>query len=273
MLNLTEVNEEISPPRRWSVGVVTAALLAGGCQGLGTLPHVDVPRAARGPELSAAVDDADWNGAAVIPSLTLSTGPEASGLVVPATKVLLQWTDESLLVRFICEDAELYSVRSDDGTVSSGDAVEVFLDPVGDGVQFIEIQLNPAGETATFLHLCTRPAVSDAAGVLAKDIMRYDLWTVPRWPVPDLRATVIPITHRGAVTGWIADLSIPSSVLRRTRQAKFSPMKLRANFIRHDWQPAPGKSRRLVAINWSPVQWGRPHRSPAAMGTLTLINK
>jgi len=273
MLNGTQVNEELITLRRWSPGVVAAALLAAGCQGPGSLPCIDVPRAARESQSNSGVDTTGWHGAAVIPSLTLSTGPEGSGCVVPATKVLLQWTDESLLVRFTCEDAELYSVRSDDGNVSSGDAVEIFLDPVGDGVQFIEIQLNPAGETATFLHLCTRPAVSDAAGLLTKDVMRYDFWTIPQFPLPGLRAAVMPITQRGAVTGWIAELSIPSSVLRRTRQATFSPMKLRANFIRYDWQLEEGKSRRLVAMNWSPVQWGRPHRSPAAMGSIKLINR
>ena len=149
----------------------------------------------------------------------------------------------------------------------------MFIDPVGDCRQFIELQINPLGGVMDGRHSITTQPVSGPDGVLTADVLKkyasFDL----AWDMQGLHtaATMTDASH--GEPGWVADLAIPAGrLLEPAGLPKFHPMTLHINFIRYD-QPNPQDqppTKKPVFMNWSPVVWGRPHRSPAAMGTLVL---
>lgn len=240
-------------------------------------PSIDVPMAPRAPLVTAAPDDPAWEKAASIDDLTLSAGAPDGLPPVPRTIVQALWDDQFLYVRFTCQDDEIYSpFHGHDAEYFKADVVEVFLDPVGDGREIIELEVSPDNGVFDQILLYTAPEMrSGPDGVLADDILAHDAWNFPCWDLPGLRTTAGRWHHDANGTrGWLVDLAIPCSVLRRTSHPVFAhDLALRANFLRYDWplQAGPGSARLFMPLNWSTVVAGRPHRSPARMGTLHLI--
>jgi hypothetical protein len=238
------------------------------------LPVLQVPRAVVAPRMDADLADAAWKNAAFIPALTLSQGKASADLVPLATRVLVLWSAEYLYVRFVCEDDEIYApLQGHDAPLYEGDAVEVFIDARGDARQFIEVEVAPNDSVFDALHLLTSPAHSDADGVLSAKILACDAWSFPEWNLDGLRTATGVLARDGKARGWIADIALPAApLLKRLGKTAFAPLKLRANFLRYDHRLTSNSSkpRALIAMNWSPVAWGRPHRSPQRMGFLKL---
>jgi len=144
--------------------------------------------------------------------------------------------------------------------------VEVFLDPVGDGRQWYEIQVNPEGGVFDILTVLTGEPTSVAAGFLDQRARRQT-WVFPEYDVAGLRTA-----SQCIASGWIVDIAIPASVVcKRLETNAIEPMTLRGNFLRYDYPLNPAGERRLVAMNWSPLAWGNPHRSPRRMGSIHLV--
>ena len=239
-------------------------------------PRIDVPHAAAVavPALTADPADPAWGAAARIAELAPSLGqPGPLPSPLPATEVRLLWSDDCLYVRFLCRDAEIYTpVHGHDAPLFSGDAVEVFLDPVGDARQWIELQFDADNDTFERLFLCTGEPKAEPSGRMAADVIRRDVWEFPAWDLPGLRSAAARWKENGAEVGWIVDVALPApGLLKRLGKAKFEPMTLRADFLRYEYPlPPAGGERKLLSLNWSPVLFGGPHRSPAAYGYVTL---
>ncbi|MDR3708081.1 MAG: carbohydrate-binding family 9-like protein [Capsulimonadaceae bacterium] len=251
-------------PRLALAGI--AALLAA-CR-VQALPSVDVPRCTVAPLLTASPGDPAWKNAGRIESLPLMRGPRSAGQEPTTTHVLLLWDDARLYVRFVCDDRDIVVSRPGK-PLFSGDTVEFFIDPVGDAREFVELQINPDNARTQYIHLITAPVVaSDDDGVLCKAIMQRDDWTFTEDGMPGL----VTATNRVATAvdgeGWLADIAVPAApLLRRLEGTHFAPMALRMNFVRYNCFHGAAP----VAMAWSPVVWGRPHRSPQRMGTLRLV--
>jgi hypothetical protein len=233
-----------------------------------------VPQVNDAPGVDASVDARAWNSAAKITSLSMCSGPPGKGLTPTPTQVLLLWDRQFLYVRFRSQDDDIYAPHGAEPNAlhSDGDVVEVFIDPRGDGRQYMEFQVSPMGGFFTALHLITTEPVSTSDGLLAQDIIHRDLWSIPGWEIKGLR-TSAAIRSVDGKPGWVADMAIPAeAVLRRLGRKAFSPMSLRANFLRYDRdQPSDAHHhQKMIFMNWSPVLWGCPHMSPATMGTLIL---
>jgi hypothetical protein len=233
---------------------------------------IQVPYARHAPGIKAAVDDFSWNEASKISGLTLSEEASYVPKAIPPTTVLLQWDRDYLYVRFICEgDGEpIYSPYSGrDAPYFKGDVAEVFLDPKGDGRETVEIEVSPNNGVLDQISICTAEPKCDAGGVLEKEIIDRDFWSFPSWNLNGLRTAA----SKNEKNGWIVDMAIPVSILRRTGSKEFGPMVLRANFIRYDYplKEKGGKARNTMSLNWSPVRQGCPHISPVRMGWLQLI--
>lgn len=235
---------------------------------------LDVPRCSVAPLVTADPADPAWRDAGKIDGLPLMRGPQATGLTPSPTRVELLWDANHLYVRFLCDDSDVVAAASG-RPVFDGDAVEVFIDPAGDGREFVELQVNPDGVSAQIIHLITAPVVaSDSDGVLLPQIMQRDDWSFAQAVLPGFQTTArrVPVAVDGP--GWIADLSLPAQpLLRRVGAARFEPMTIRANFVRFDVTRRESAASSEVAMAWSPVVWGRPHRSPQAMGSLRLTGK
>jgi hypothetical protein len=93
----------------------------------------------------------------------------------------------------------------------------------------------------------------------------------------DLKTATKLLSSGSKTIGWRVDIAIPAvSLLKGLKRKRFSPMTMRLNVLRYDWLKPVGmpasnnSSRRLVAMNWSPVQFGMPHMSPQSMGFVVL---
>ena len=231
-------------------------------------PHIRVPRAETLPSLNADFDDAAWRDAAIIDGLTLSLGPQGRGLEVPPTQVQLLWSPQHLYIRFVAWSDEIYAPfgTARDAPHYEGDVSEVFLDPVGDARQWIEMQCSPDGGVFDKLFLATAPLQAGADGTVARDSLR-EVWDfTDGWQLQGLQ------TAAGRwKNGWLTEFAVPAApALKRSGQTEFAPMTMRANLLRYEWRLDNGE-RRLSALNWAPVKWGQPHRSPHAMGWLDLV--
>jgi hypothetical protein len=238
------------------------------------LPSVQVPHADRAPAINAAPGDPSWSGAAKIDSLQLSENASPGLKAIPQTAVLLQWDRANLYVRFVCEgDAEIYSPFSGrDAPYYKGDVVEVFLDVIGDGREYVELEVSPNNGVLDQIYLCTTEPKCGANGVLEAGIIDRDLWIFPSWNLDGLRTAA----RRNGKGGWIVDMAIPASILKRTGRKEFGPMAIRANFLRYDYPRKEqgargGNDREFVPLNWSSVEAGCPHISPSRMGRLQLV--
>ena len=184
------------------------------------------------------------------------------------------WDENDLFIRFRCVDNDLYAPHgtATDVLHSDGDVAEIFIDPVGDQRQFFELQCNPVGGHVDGLHTITTQPASDADGVLLPSVTRGDQWFMQGWELKGLCIAGAAFDD-GKQKGWIADFALPAEpILHRLGLKKFATMKLRINFVRYDVTPASnGQAKQAVDMAWSPVMWGRPHRSPALMGTIELV--
>jgi hypothetical protein len=97
-----------------------------------------------------------------------------------------------------------------------------------------------------------------------------EYWPNVGYDMKGLR-TATSVSGEGDSRTWITDVAIPTIALRRTGKQKFEPMTLRMNFMRYHWSgPVEVEKRKLTPLNWSPVRFGCPHQSAAAMGFVEL---
>lgn len=232
-------------------------------------PSIQVPYAQVKPGLTALAADPAWNESAVIdrmppPRNGLPSAP-SSLEPPPRTTIRLLWDESFLYVRFLCEDREQYVAREGrDAKLYEGDVVEVFLDPAGTARDYFELQVSPRNDLLDVRFGVDVEAKSEPNGVLAWDILSKHHRKDIAWNYQKLISAVRSLPPDKF---WIVDIAIPASDLELEKG--FSPMEIRANFLRYDWQLVDGK-RHLVPQNWSPVVFGRPHVSPQAMGFLHL---
>lgn len=250
----------MTTPLRCLLLLTALALLAAAEPGP---PAAAVPRAAIAPLVQAAEDDPSWVAA---PRLALGPCRGQPADLVPPTTVSLLWEPGFLHLRYRCTDPRLVPAPAG-GDPYKGDAIELFLDPVGDARMYAEFQGGVDGRTWDQLWLLTAEARSGPDGVLVPEQMGREQWAIPQWPCPGLRYAARPLADG---SGWLADLAVPAKpLLHRQGWDAFRPMTLRANLLRLDYgRPQPPDP---VIAAWAPVVPGRPHRSPQACGTLTLL--
>lgn len=238
-------------------------------------PVLNVPKATIKPSLLAEPGDPAWARAVELPPMTPSLGAKSPVPPSLKTKVFVLWDPAYLYVRFVCEDEEIYSpVHGRNAPIYEGDAVEVFVDPVGDARQWMELEFNADDDVFQQLFLCTTTEPKTTSGLsLTDDVMNHDVWQFLPWELPGLISKGRRLTSAPHQQDWIVDMAIPAKdLLRRLGLKQFRPMPLRADFLRYKWVPSgSGPQRELLPMNWSPVVLGCPHFSPAAYGYLNLV--
>jgi hypothetical protein len=240
-----------------------AVALSGGEAAL-ELPRLSVPFLSSAPRGDADRADTAWASALVIPSLAPCRG--GGQTADPGTEVRLGWTTAALWLRFTCRDADPFLPTTErDGDLYTGDAIEVFLDPVGDARMFVEVQANAGGAFTDILHLVTGDPHLLADGVLA--IASREQWTMRAWNADGLRCTGLR-----QADGWTVDLALPAKpLLQRLGQTDWQAgQALRVALLRIDHPLAADGKRGFQAWSWGPVPNGRPHRAPGAYGHLVL---
>lgn len=253
---------------------IAASMVDAAQRKLPELPELNVPKALKAPEIDGVISEDEWKGAGVITELK----PHLFGKtkVVP-TQIRLLWDTNYLYVAFECEDDSIYSTGTlkHDDLLYKEDVCEVFIDGVGDGKQYVEIQANLDGVNFDKLFCVTTntPAIT-STGRMTAEMCNRDLWRFAEWDMEGLITSGRKVyDDAGTLKGWNVEMAIPAEdIMKRKGKAYFEPTKLRANFMRYKHIFKEDKHS-MIHMNWSPVQFGCPHISPARMGTLNLVTK
>jgi hypothetical protein len=227
------------------------------------VPHVIVPRSSQAPAVTADPADPAWTG---IPGIPLGPVEDAaSGTVLPQTTIQLQWQPQALHVRFTNRDDEIFAPQHGrDAPLFQADAVEAFIDPVGDGRAVYEFQVSPHADVFDQLILATAPEMRWLANGIW-DIPACETWFMLEWNCAGVHQAA-----RQVPSGWIADLAIPAEVLRRSDRTAFAPGELRAHLVRVDYKLTAAGSRLFTSASLAPYPNGNPHRTASRMAKLTL---
>lgn len=192
-------------------------------------------RTATPPVIDGRGDEQIWQRARELSPLR-----DIEGAAVPHNcRIRMLWDDDYLYILADMDEANLWATLTQhDAVIYRDPDFEVFIDPDGDGLNYIELEINALNTTWDLF--ITRPYRFDDPHIL------HD------WEIPGLQHAV----HlRGTLNdptdtddGWSVELAIPwSSITSHDHQPRSSKApapgrSMRFNFSRVNWQvrPAPG---------------------------------
>lgn len=192
------------------------------------LPEISIPATSQPVRIDGRLDDPAWRGAAVVRMRDNQTGKSPA----QKTTVRLIHNRDVLFVGFDCADRSIAaSMTRRDDDLWKEEAVEIFLDPAGDGREYLEIEVNPLG------------AVYDAWIRYSADI---DFDKAKEFNLRSLRAMTEIIRSAGVKSEdkrWTCEIAIPLSELPSRLSNTF-----RLNLTRIDRH-----ERKHVYYAWSPT--------------------
>lgn len=166
-----------------------------------------------------------WHLFETVPLVDTATGHPP----LEPTRVSACWDREFLHIRFVCQDAYMISIYKDrDDPLYDQDVVEIFIDELGTGMEYMEIEVSPNN------------VIFDA--IIRNDGNGNIVGADRAWDIDGLE-TEVAVT---AANTRIYDVRIPMSAFRKPIEAGDC---WRANFYRIDEQP--DGSREYQA--WSPT--------------------
>lgn len=102
------------------------------------IPHFDCPHV---PQMNVDADEALWQGVPSIELVDTATGARTRLF----TTFQACWNDESLFVRFVCEDDRIVATMTEhDDPIYDEDVVELFVSETGRLDSYKEFELSPA---------------------------------------------------------------------------------------------------------------------------------
>lgn len=88
------------------------------------------------------LDEADWSAASPTENYVILGDDETTPATTSWSKML--WDDDYLYVAFYCEDFDIWATYDNrDDQLYQEDAIEIYIDPDGDGLNYLEIEVNP----------------------------------------------------------------------------------------------------------------------------------
>ena len=109
-----------------------------------TLPHEFIRRAHTAINIDGKLDEFVWSAAPQINTFHRVTVGQEFGDIPQVTRARMVWDDEALYFAFTCRDTDIWAIYTDeDDRMWSEEVVEVFIDPDGDGRDYLEFQVNP----------------------------------------------------------------------------------------------------------------------------------
>lgn len=217
------------------------------------------------PVIDGRGDDWQWRTARELSPLR-----DIEGAAIPhECRIRMLWDDEYLYILADMDEKHLWATLTEHDSVIYRDPdFEVFIDPDGDGLNYIELEINALNTTWDLF--IPRPYRFDDPHIL------HD------WEIPGLKHAVhlrgTLNDSRDTDDGWSVELAIPWSSITshatqpRTGKAPAPGTEMRFNFSRVNWQvrPADGGYEKLNAPEsnhvWAPTgkvnihlpeHWGR----------------
>lgn len=147
----------------------------------------------------------DWKNPFLGPFLIHNT----SGKATQETFVSLSWNDENLYLAYKCQDSNIIGSKQnkDSRIFETDDLAEIFLDPDGDGKNYVEVGVNAFSTYYDVLLKCISPECGGWNMAMEFDIKGIE--------------TVSTINNEG----YIVEIKIPFSSLEKTKNGNFTKPK------------------------------------------------
>lgn len=164
-------------------------------------------------------DLSDWKTPFLGPFVIHNSGEKAT----QNTMVSLSWNDENLYIAYKVVDSKIVgsNQKKDSPIFNTDDLVEIFIDPDGDGKNYLEIGVNAFSSNYDMLIKCISPDCGGWKTALNFDIIGLE--------------TVSKIT----ADGFSTEIKIPFSSMEKIENGNFSKPKIgtkwKANTFRIDY--------------------------------------
>jgi hypothetical protein len=107
------------------------------------IPEYTIPKCAHPLTIDGKLTEPEWL-AAPLTSKFVHIGDGSAARFSTQAKFL--WDDQYLYIGFICDDPDVWAtLKNRDESLYKGEVVEIFCDPDGDGLNYIELEINPLG--------------------------------------------------------------------------------------------------------------------------------
>lgn len=202
------------------------------------LPTYRCTRTSSPITIDGKIDDAEWSAIEWSADFVRLRGEEKPAL---RTRAKLCFDEKFLYVAAEMSDPDIRATfRDRDAKLYTETAVEIFIDPDGDGKDYVELQINP--HNATLDLRMSKPYTDGGKADFAFTL--HDLRTAVA-----VRGTINDSTDRDEC--WTAELAIPIGEI-----APKAASRWRINLARAWREPA---SDRSVYSTWSPIGQSNLH--------------
>ena len=166
--------------------------------------HVGV-RASGPVKIDGKLDERAWAEATPLP-LAHCYGPRYGEKAPLATAARMLWDDTNLYVAFECEDPDIFGRTADrDSELWEEEVVEVYIDPDGDGKDYLEFEVNPRNAVIDL-------KIPSADQVEGDNYKRFRRWDAKGWKTAvHVEGTLDNRTD--ADRRWTVEMAIPFSAL------------------------------------------------------------
>lgn len=173
--------------------------------------------------IDGKLDEPAWKQAAVATDFRICRSGQP---VKFQTRVRLAWDSKFLYLAFECDDNDVAAaIKEHDGELWREDAVEVFLNPTGDEMSYIEIEANPLGTLYDASIADYRPEVDWSNGKFDNHI---DIAKTIR--IFKLHGSRVAVRVNGTLNdpsdqdkGWICEMALSWEDIRRGTNAPALP--------------------------------------------------
>lgn len=212
--------------------------------------EVIAPRASEPPTIDGALDEAVWQATALPIAYRVFTDQPAQS----PTMAHIAWDRDDLYLAFEVTDRDIWSTKTEQDTdLWVEEVVEAFVDPDGDGRDYLEFEVNPLG---TVVDLLIPEVRNGSVGDWHENIR----WGAPGWlSAVQVRGTVD--NREDTDEGWTAEWAIPWECLG------IEHPKLATTFHLGLFRCEVPEQGDTEYLSWSPA---RAFHSPRDFGHVTL---
>jgi hypothetical protein len=235
-------------------------------------PRYECVAATQPVAIDGTLDDAAWSAAAWTEDFPDLRGRSVTPPPPRRTRAKLLWDESTLYVAAEMRDRDVWATMAKhDEMLYRENAFELFLDPDGDGKNYVEIQVNPLGTTLDLL--VSRPYSQRGKGDVGFELKGLRAAVRVEGTVNDAR---------DADGGWTVEIAIPWSSLRGRNIAPDALLPPKPGTPGATWRAqlaycahARGDETPAAIAAWSPAgkldlhlpeRWGRVEFAPAAGG-------
>ncbi|MCE5250032.1 T9SS type A sorting domain-containing protein [bacterium] len=256
---------------RYAMSVLVSVVLSCGMGNAQTINEYTVKRTAVPPVIDGHLTEAAWEEAATTGTFVVYTD---GAMAVYPTRAKMLWDDTSLYIAFICEDPDVWATyTAHDAHLWEEEVTEIFIDPDGDGLDYLEFEISPLG---TLLDLRMTKAYSEGGkSDFAWNLDGFTAGIGVEGTLNDKSDTDVR---------WICEAALPFKGLAFTAPTMNFPPKngdaWRLNLYRYEYIRAEGVSPELTAWNQTdkrgfhaPDKFGRVIFSDETLPTQTSVDR